>query len=415
MGADHFVGRGDAITRLRAVLSGDAKAPDGGRLTVPSVEGPGGIGKTSLFDHALRGVDLAARKYLTLRIDGREQAAGPDRGEADIVRAVARMADGAAAAAIVRRPPGYYFPAVDRVVQAVDAVRSRAAAEFGRHPRGDDAGRAALGRLMNAAIAAGRRINEVSPVTRRYLDVARAEADVRLAGDIVGNLAALADRRRLVPWGRSAAFANGVLKNPLERLADALAADLAALLRGYRREDWWRPTHAKVPGVSRLLLVVDDYEFLHRMLGEFLLAHLLPRLRTAAFESTVVVLGRDKLAATHPRWAQHFDGSRPGPIELPPLARPEMDALVAAHGSRTRPNGTGPGGTPRGTRTTSGCGSRRPGPAAGRPSCSSSSTTGRPGGGGGGSGGGSTTPCSWPRSTRAPCGRSCRPARTPTR
>lgn len=227
---------------------------------------------------------------------------------------------------------GTTFPAVDRVVRAVDAVRSRAAAEFGRHPRGDDAGRAALGWLMNAAIAAGKRINEVSPVTRKYLDVARAEADVRLAGDIVGNLAALADRRRRLPWGRSAAFENGVLKNPLERLADALAADLAALLRGYRPEDRWRMTHAKVPGVGRLLLVVDDYEYRHLMLDEFLLAHLLPRLRQAEFESTVVVLGRDKLTATHPSWAQHFDGSLLTPLELPPLARPEMDALVAAHG-----------------------------------------------------------------------------------
>ena len=45
-------------------------------LTVQSIEGPGGIGKTYLFDHVRTTNDLSNRNYLTLRIDGSDPSAG---------------------------------------------------------------------------------------------------------------------------------------------------------------------------------------------------------------------------------------------------------------------------------------------------------------------------------------------------
>src|ERR1017187_7726323 len=48
---DHFVGRQDAVARLKDLLTGVQKAT--GKVTVLSIEGPGGIGKTCLFDHVL--------------------------------------------------------------------------------------------------------------------------------------------------------------------------------------------------------------------------------------------------------------------------------------------------------------------------------------------------------------------------
>src|SRR5437763_295481 len=146
MAAEHFVGRSADVARLAAVLTG--RESTDGKLTVLSVEGPGGIGKTCLFDHVLGATDLADRRYLTLRVDGN----GPDAQCP--VRAVARMAAGADAGPIRGRPPGYYFPAVDRVAKAADAIRAAADAEFrDQHPDHSD-GRDALGRFLDLVFAA---------------------------------------------------------------------------------------------------------------------------------------------------------------------------------------------------------------------------------------------------------------------
>lgn len=67
MSENHFVGRDDAIKRLHEVISGQLTSSD--RVTIQSVEGPGGIGKSFLFNHALSTADLTSRNYITLRLD----------------------------------------------------------------------------------------------------------------------------------------------------------------------------------------------------------------------------------------------------------------------------------------------------------------------------------------------------------
>ena len=96
MAVDHFVGREDAVRRLADVLTGRKRAE--GKLTIQSIEGPGGIGKTYLFNHVLTTTtDLSNRNFLTLKIDGGDPSA------CNLVRSVARMVDSAEANAILYR------------------------------------------------------------------------------------------------------------------------------------------------------------------------------------------------------------------------------------------------------------------------------------------------------------------------
>jgi len=150
MGVDHFVGREDAVKRLHDVLTGCESM--GRMLTVQSIEGPGGIGKTFLFNHAIASVDLSSRNYLTLRIDGNDPSART------LVRAVARMVDGAKADPIRNRASGYYFPEVDRVVKAIETIRSEAVAEFQKNEPNNENGRRAFLRFLDLAFEAGRRL-----------------------------------------------------------------------------------------------------------------------------------------------------------------------------------------------------------------------------------------------------------------
>ncbi len=149
MPVDHFVGRQDDISRLAAVLTGEERA--GGKLTVQSIEGPPGIGKTCLFDHVLRTTDLGSRHYLTLKIDGNVD--GNDPSAKNLVRSVARLVASAEADAIRDRPTGFYFPAVGRVIKAIDRIRDDAASEFRKRSPDCEEGRAALLRFLDLAIA----------------------------------------------------------------------------------------------------------------------------------------------------------------------------------------------------------------------------------------------------------------------
>ena len=188
MSVENFVGRDDAVKRLHDVLTGH-KAADG-KLTVQSIEGPGGIGKTFLFNHAIAGVDLSDRNYLILRTDGNEPSAGT------LVRAVARMVDGAQADAIRDRASGYFFPFVDRVVKAIETIRAEAVAEFQqRHPNNED-GRLALLRFLDLAIEAGKRINDAVPITKKHVNCRELEKAKRLIEETVPRDGQPARRRR---------------------------------------------------------------------------------------------------------------------------------------------------------------------------------------------------------------------------
>ena len=87
--------------------------------------------------------------------------------------------------------------------------------------------------------------------------------------------------------------------------ADALLTDLSAALGGSPARDMLRFTHPPIPGVERLLLIIDDFEALAPTLEEFFVGALVPQLAEAAFPVTMVLLGRDELDAMHPAWSQH--------------------------------------------------------------------------------------------------------------
>jgi hypothetical protein len=325
-----FVGRHEPLQRLVAVLTGRERAE--GRLTIQSIEGPGGIGKTFLFNHALSGVDLGNRNYLTLRIDGGDPSART------LVRAVARMVDGAEAAAIRDRVSGYYFPSVDRVVKAIETIRSEGVAEFKQKHPDNENGRTAFLRFLDMAFEAGKRINDAIPITKKHVNFHELDKLKRLIEDTVPQMANL---REEAPWwwerlgiGGSTALRNAIKENACRPLADALHSDLSAILAGYRGKDLFKAAHSKIKGIDRLLLILEDYEMLQDPLGEFFVGHLLPALRSANFQSVVVIIGRDQLEATHPAWDQHLKPNLLTRIALAPLSRLEMDQLVESYGVR---------------------------------------------------------------------------------
>ena len=163
MAVEHFVGRQDAVRHLADLLTGLNRG--GRKLAVQSIEGPGGIGKTYLFDHVVDTSNLSDRNFLTLKINGHVD--DDDPSARSLVRSVARLVESAEADAIRHKPSGFYFPAVGRVIRAIEMIRNEAVEELQKQLPGNEEGRAALVRLLDLAFEAGKRLNDAVPITKK--------------------------------------------------------------------------------------------------------------------------------------------------------------------------------------------------------------------------------------------------------
>lgn len=324
-----FVGRQEETVRLQAVLKGELAA--GRRLVVQSIEGPGGIGKTSCYDHALESVDLSGRQYLSMRISGQSSVPG------SVARAVTQLIETAEADALRGQPAGRYFPSVSRVVKVMEYLRAEALAQFLTLPSQNEDGKVAVAEYIDMAFSLGHVVNDLAPKTKGYFNAEAMEKHRPMIEAAIPKLTALVKEtpnyfQRLGIVDGMLGLRNKIRHNACELLAEAFVSDLAAILSGYRYRDLFKPSHRKIDSIDRLLLVIDDYEETQRYLGEFLVTYVLPALRNAKFETVVIVLGRDQLEATHVGWSHHHKPVLLEPIVLKPLARDEMDVLVESFG-----------------------------------------------------------------------------------
>jgi len=324
--ASDYVGRGKAVKQLLRTLTEHQGSRS--KVVIQSIEGPGGIGKTALFEHVLAKVDRADLKVLTMRVGGTQ---GEPRDPFQSVQALVASCE---TPIDVEKPLAQRFSNTDEVRAIFGELTADAKAELQRVL--PDLPIDQVMRLLRASVECGRRINTLVPRSKDYLDFDRAEESLPRIEDALKSLKPLMDEVPgvLEKLGLSshAALRNSVRANALNALAEAFVTDLTALLVGYEGKNILRPSQPRVPGIERLLLVLDDYESMSVHLNEFLVSQFIPKLKLCAFETVIVVIGRDQLALTHPGWNQHHQRLLAPPIALSPLSRSEMDELVKAHG-----------------------------------------------------------------------------------
>jgi hypothetical protein len=113
--------------------------------------------------------------------------------------------------------------------------------------------------------------------------------------------------------------------------AEALVNDLKVALGAPGRPKF-KLTQYPIKGLDRLLLVIDDYEALHPIIGLFLTEFLLPVLAEAGFQASVVICCRDELGSMDVSWNQHLQPYLKEEIRLTPFDKDAAYALMEEAG-----------------------------------------------------------------------------------
>lgn len=324
MSSGEFVGRADGVAQLASVLRrASAKSR---RLIVQSIEGPGGVGKSALFKHVIDRTDLTGQEYLTLQVSGN----GAHRDTLPGI--VKNLINSAASSDTGSKPPGSFFPKTIGVLATFDAMRVTAEAEIRASPSNDQTDVEQALNLLDRAIAIGTKLNEIVPITKKFLDASKLKGAPKQLKELHAFSLESAGFFEKLGLRGSVAERNNIRTNFSDSLANAFVTDLTALLIGYERKEWYRPSLHPLSHTHRLLLIIDDYEALQEMFAPFLVSHLLPKLASAGFETTAIILGRDALKNTHAGWDQNLGGSLLPAISVKPLPRAEFNALVNSLG-----------------------------------------------------------------------------------
>jgi hypothetical protein len=316
-----FVGRVDPVRKLRGWLLGEGVPRP---LGIVSISGPGGIGKTFLLDHALASSDVDERRYLRLRLGG-----------TNVRRTLGQLVcrDLLQSCTQLDATGKGYFAQTRRNHEALRAMDVAARAEVNAAVGQNVELRETVLELFRFGVGA----QSVLPALKQYVDLSKIdEKKVEAVARLLEKARAYQQEKRalggILPDLVGAGRRNRLRLGLEAALADGLVADLAAILSAYRLTDSTKPMPSKVPGLDRLLLVLDDYESLDTTLTTFLADHLVPRLARASFETLLVVLGRDRLSDTHAVWKQRHELRFAGELRLAPWSREEADTFVRSQG-----------------------------------------------------------------------------------
>ena len=315
--------RGSEVARLTRAIT-EAQAG----LSIVSVSGAGGVGKSYLVHHVLDSIKARAEDVVVLRVDGSDRERVHDFVGLMEMLAPRQMPPPA-------RPNTDHFGRVRGLAAAHREVVQEAVEELADRPEG-------VRKAVASLLRFGHALNTAIPKTKEYLNAdffgdpdgePGAGLDVALEAarglesmkETTGLPGLIADRFGISRRNRVKRDLHGIM-------AEALVEDVRKLADPF---EWTDLLPGRKHGsLRRVLLWFDDFEAIGPALGPFLVSHLVPRLADERDMATVLLLvGRDDVLDTDTSWNQHCDRYllADGSIRLEPFDREAaLDYLAQA-------------------------------------------------------------------------------------
>lgn len=324
-----FVGRSEIFNQIKGWLMQE----QGSQVRVISVEGAGGVGKTTLINEVLLSLNLKQSGFLCLDLRG-EDFLGKEAPH-DPVTVLSAVANRAREQLPRDNQP--YFALTMNLKKANDELEAdleKRLSELGE--KLSEHGKTA-GRLF---IRSGRALGEYIPRVKDYIDfekldkidqqtidefIEHAKKLWELGGGVFGTL-----RKFFSTHARNQ---DRLVRDASRAMSEDFYSDLQAIICGYKAKDLAKLMPNKVTGINKLCFFIDDYESMQNDFGRhFLVRGLLPRLQEGPFKTTLIVSGRDDLAGTDPSWNRRVGQElREHTVRLEPLDRDHIKEMLEAN------------------------------------------------------------------------------------
>lgn len=317
---EKFVGRQQFVKQIQNLIN-DTNSNK--KLRILSIEGSGGLGKSTLLDHTLSNEILHDNQYLILRIDGNASNVG------DIYDIISTLINSASSAVTLSKKPGQLFPNTTNIIKAFKNFQNELIKSYSE--KDNSLNTDAIYECLKPIVNVGKTINTLSPQTKIYLDAEELEQVFERIKEITPDLQIMQREginliQKLTLNSQNVNLRNTFREHPLLPLSNALIEDLSAILQKPQKKT--RAAPMKIAGIDRLLVIIDDFEALQNSMIDFLTEYFFKDLKRSAFESFICILGRDTLSNTSPNWDQHFQHSLMDPIRLKYLNKEEVFELA---------------------------------------------------------------------------------------
>ena|SRR6218665_254535 len=318
----NFSGRTEEISRLVDVLNHHVDKPDSKKkLVILSVEGPGGVGKSTLIDHAEELVNYKEQGTLRIFIDGSEEMSSLP----DLVRKIVHAAKLDTKATFSHE--NAVFEETEKALIDFDDVVKLESEKIVE--ASDDQKRLIAKGIKIALVNGGSALLYAQDPSIKALGAALKAIDANVTED---NLIRFQDE---VP-GYMAKIGigrlnerNAIRENAKRVFANALEKDLTTLISGYKKEDFFKFLGSSIEGCNRLTIILDDYEKIFLLSDDFFPNYFLRKLKEAEFKTVAIVSGRDDLTLTHTAWEHHLDRSLLRPcINVGPLSYEQAEEIA---------------------------------------------------------------------------------------
>ena len=329
--SNKFVGRDNLVHHIRELFKRNNHQQ---KLRIQSIEGSGGLGKTTLLEHAIYPELLEDHQYLSLKINGDYAA------NTDIYDLVSALINSAHSTVTRHKKPGELFPKTNNVIQAYQAFKLELIKAYQiQDPQLEVT---QISHYLRMGLELGQFINDAMPPTADYIRFAAISENIddhpalyqkfnQLSQELnIMRKQKVSNVQILFSSASTVHLRNAFRENSLLPLAQAFVEDLAAIL--YKPQKRFDVAPRKIKGIDRLLLILDDFEALQTKMIRFLTENLLPELKKCEFDSFIFILGRDNLSNTSPNWNQHFQNNLLDSIHLKRLNQNDVYTLAKSYG-----------------------------------------------------------------------------------
>lgn len=288
------------LTRLREMLERPKKG-----LSICSISGPGGIGKSYLMSEVLASSADTLAPFLVLRVDGSNR-----QSLDDFAALVGQLFNSSLEFGDAGRD---YFPRTHRVLARFRRQREELEERIGQSSLSAEARQLASLVVKMGHWGVSRRL----PLPRLSVRELEAVTALFTAGG---------------SWLAQKLTSASTLRLRHELYSVTSEAIVADLREALGRGRLLRRSLASSDGLTKLLIWIDDYEALQPVLEDFLLGALVPALAACEFDTVLWISGRDDLEDGNGDWSRQYKRYLEPRLRLRAFDEPTSRAMLTKLG-----------------------------------------------------------------------------------